>query len=96
MTPDLVFVSGLLSGLAASLHCAGLCGGIAAMLMPALPGGGALSARIRLSFLAKMQAGRAAVYVAAGTAAGSDMAEAGQDGGEQGGRSSGTTSARRR
>jgi len=70
MTPDLVFVSGLLSGLAASLHCAGLCGGIAAMLMPALPGGGALSARIRLSFLAKMQAGRAAVYVAAGTAAG--------------------------
>ena len=70
MTPDLVFVSGLLSGLAASLHCAGLCGGIAAMLMPALPAGGALPASTRLAFLARMQAGRAGVYVAAGTAAG--------------------------
>lgn len=70
MTPELLFVSGLLSGLAASVHCAGLCGGIAAMLMPVQPTGDALSARARLSFLAQMQAGRAAVYVAAGAAAG--------------------------
>lgn len=70
MTPDLVLLSGLLSGLAASLHCAGLCGGIAAMLMPALPTGGALPARTRLAFVVNMQAGRAAVYVTSGAAAG--------------------------
>lgn len=70
MTLELAFVSGLLSGLAASLHCAGLCGGIAAMLLPVPPAGGAISTRARLSFLTKMQAGRASVYVTAGMAAG--------------------------
>lgn len=71
MTLEMVVVSGLLTGVASSLHCAGLCGGIASMLVAAARPGDTVSGAARLSFLTRMQLGRAAVYVTAGAVAGS-------------------------
>jgi hypothetical protein len=70
MSLEIVLASGMLTGLASSLHCAGLCGGVAAMFVPAPEGAGAAHLA-RLSFLLRMQIGRAAVYIAAGSVAGS-------------------------
>lgn len=67
MTLEIVLASGMLTGLASSLHCAGLCGGIAAMFVPVpadIPG----ASTARVPFLLQMQLGRAAVYIAAGGA----------------------------
>ncbi len=72
MALDTVLASGLLTGLAGSLHCAGLCGGVASMLLNARQAGGtAATAGARLSFLSRLQLGRAAVYILAGGMAGS-------------------------
>ncbi|WP_054310628.1 sulfite exporter TauE/SafE family protein [Mesorhizobium sp. 1M-11] len=72
MALDTVLASGLLTGLAGSLHCAGLCGGVASMLLTARQAGGAaVTTGARLSFLSRLQVGRAAVYVLAGGIAGS-------------------------
>ena len=62
---SLTFVGGLLMGLASSLHCAGMCGGIASSLMFAFSPGDDPLARVRAHFAA--QAGRVAVYMASGT-----------------------------
>ncbi|MFD0388574.1 sulfite exporter TauE/SafE family protein [Tistrella bauzanensis] len=62
------FMGGLLLGLAGSLHCAGICGGIAsATLIAADPGG---TARARAGALMQIQLGRAATYTLAGGAVG--------------------------
>lgn len=72
MALDTVLASGLLTGFAGSLHCAGLCGGVASMLLTARQAEGATaSIGTRLSFLSRLQLGRAAVYVLAGGMAGS-------------------------
>ena len=70
MTLEMVLASGLLTGLASSLHCAGLCGGIGSVMLAghARSGSAAIG---RLSFLAQMQVGRAVVYITAGSLAGS-------------------------
>lgn len=67
---DIGFLAGLLLGLASALHCAGMCGGIAASLMFTLrPAGGAgLAADLRVLILA--QAARVTAYVAAGSVLG--------------------------
>lgn len=62
---SLTFAGGLLMGLASSLHCAGMCGGIASSLMFAFSPEDDPGARIRAHFAA--QVGRIAVYIAAGT-----------------------------
>ena len=65
---ELTFLAGLLAGLAASLHCVGMCGPIASGLVFALaPQGSAHSA---LPTLLVAQAGRVSAYVAAGAAVG--------------------------
>jgi uncharacterized protein len=64
----LALASGLLLGLGASLHCAGMCGGIASSLMFMLDPKAGASGRARVLFLA--QAGRVSAYVAAGAAVG--------------------------
>jgi sulfite exporter TauE/SafE len=70
MTLEMVLASGFLTGLASSLHCAGLCGGVASMMLAG--NGRSGSAAIgRLSFLTRMQVGRAMVYIVAGSLAGS-------------------------
>lgn len=62
----LSFTSGVLLGFSSSLHCAGMCGGIAASLMLGL---GRASGQVRT--LLTLQAGRVAAYVAAGAFLGS-------------------------
>jgi sulfite exporter TauE/SafE len=59
--------SGFAVGLASSLHCAGMCGGIGASIAFLAPDGGAAA---RLRVLAEAQAGRVAAYVAAGMVVG--------------------------
>lgn len=61
---DLSFLGGLLLGLASSLHCAGMCGGIASGLLLAFEPGRGVGARARVLLVA--QAGRITAYVAAG------------------------------
>lgn len=61
---DLSFLGGLILGLASSLHCAGMCGGIASGLLLAFEPGHGVGARARVLLVA--QAGRIAAYVAAG------------------------------
>lgn len=61
---DLSFIGGLLLGLASSLHCAGMCGGIASGLLLAFDPGQGSGARLRV--LLASQLGRIAYYVAAG------------------------------
>lgn len=70
MTLEMVLASGLLTGLASSLHCAGLCGGVASVML-AGNGRGGSAVLGKLSFLTQMQVGRAMVYIAAGSLAGS-------------------------
>ncbi|WP_018388270.1 sulfite exporter TauE/SafE family protein [Ancylobacter sp. FA202] len=61
---DLSFIGGLILGFASSLHCAGMCGGIASGLLLAFEPGRGPGARLRVLLVA--QAGRIASYVAAG------------------------------
>ncbi len=69
MAPDsLTFLGGLLLGVASSLHCIGMCSGIASSLMFAFSSGGETADRGRALMAA--QAGRVVIYVAAGTAVG--------------------------
>jgi sulfite exporter TauE/SafE len=65
---ELTFLAGLLAGLAASLHCAGMCGPIASGLVLALAPQG--SARSPLPTLLVAQAGRISAYVLAGALVG--------------------------
>mgnify|MGYP001174710052 CR=1 FL=1 len=66
------FMGGLLLGLAGSLHCAGICGGIAsATLLAARP---AATARGRAGALLRIQSGRALTYTLAGAVAGTGSA----------------------
>lgn len=68
MPGEISFLGGLLAGLASSLHCAGMCGGIAASLMFTLaPEGG--TAR-RAGILMTAQSGRMTAYVLAGAVLG--------------------------
>ena len=61
---DLSFIGGLILGFASSLHCAGMCGGIASGLLLAFEPGRGPGARLRVLLVA--QAGRIASYGAAG------------------------------
>lgn len=61
---DLSFIGGLILGFASSLHCAGMCGGIASGVLLAFEPGRGPGARLRVLLVA--QAGRIASYVAAG------------------------------
>jgi sulfite exporter TauE/SafE len=66
------FMGGLLLGLAGSLHCAGICGGIAsATLLAARP---VATARGRAGALLRIQSGRALTYTLAGAVAGTGSA----------------------
>ncbi|MFG1461976.1 sulfite exporter TauE/SafE family protein [Xanthobacter sp. DSM 24535] len=68
MTGDFTCVGGALMGLAGSLHCAGLCGGIASsLLLATAPGGPALGAPALMA----TQLGRALTYTAFGATVGS-------------------------
>ncbi|WP_417805973.1 sulfite exporter TauE/SafE family protein [Thalassospira lucentensis] len=60
-----VIITGLLMGLASSLHCAGMCGAIAASILTAGRGTDA-SPKRQLTPLILMQIGRAATYIVAG------------------------------
>ncbi len=70
MTAQLVFAltSGLVLGLGASLHCAGMCSGIASTLMFLFDPGRGAAGRARVLLLAQL--GKASAYVAAGAAVG--------------------------
>ena len=69
MTPGIfAFLGGLLLGLASSLHCVGMCGGVASSLMFAFSSGDALKERARA--LSAAQAGRVLVYIVAGASVG--------------------------
>lgn len=61
---DLTFLGGLMLGLASSLHCAGMCGGIASGVLMAFDPRQGPAGRARV--LLTSQAGRIASYVAAG------------------------------
>ena len=65
MSISYVIISGLLLGLASSLHCAGMCGAIASNILAA---GGLLkgSTKRQLRALILMQAGRSTTYIFAG------------------------------
>ena len=74
---DLTFLGGLLLGYASSLHCAGMCGGIAAGVLFAFDGRNAPEsggqhrrATRRARILLTSQAGRILAYIAAGTVVG--------------------------
>lgn len=62
---DLTFLGGLLLGFASSLHCAGMCGGIAASLMFAFDGKKGHSERTRVLLITQL--GRVLAYVSVGT-----------------------------
>lgn len=62
---DLSFVGGLLLGLASSLHCAGMCGGIASGLVFAFDPQGGRARQATVLLVSQM--GRIASYVLAGT-----------------------------
>tara|TARA_R110000744_G_scaffold77899_2_gene153596 strand:+ start:24958 stop:25737 length:780 start_codon:yes stop_codon:yes gene_type:complete len=61
---QLSLAGGLLAGFASSLHCAGMCGGIASGLMLSLSPDGETSTRARTILLAQL--GRVSAYVLAG------------------------------
>lgn len=61
-------VAGLFMGLASSLHCAGVCGGIASSLL--LAGSGPAAVGGRAGVLLQMQAGRVLTYLLGGAAVG--------------------------
>ncbi|MEW6639060.1 MAG: sulfite exporter TauE/SafE family protein [Pseudomonadota bacterium] len=63
-----VVLAGLLLGLASSLHCLGMCGGIAASLSFAAPGGPSLRSLLAPTLL--INAGRITGYVVAGALVG--------------------------
>ncbi|MAL41250.1 MAG: hypothetical protein CMO04_15370 [Thalassospira sp.] len=65
MSISYVIISGLLLGLASSLHCAGMCGAIASNILVA-GGQSAFSSRRQLRTLLLMQLGRAMIYILAG------------------------------
>ena len=65
---QLSLAGGLLAGFASSLHCAGMCGGIASGLMLTLSPDGDTAARARIILLAQL--GRVAAYVLAGAIVG--------------------------
>ena len=65
---QLSLAGGLLAGFASSLHCAGMCGGIASGLMLTLSPDGRTSSRARIILL--VQLGRVAAYVLAGATVG--------------------------
>lgn len=66
---SLTFAGGMVLGLASSLHCAGMCGGIASVLsMSVEPESDAVAARAR--GLLTLQAGRVFAYALMGTAVG--------------------------
>jgi sulfite exporter TauE/SafE len=65
---QLSLAGGLLAGFASSLHCAGMCGGIASGLMLTLSPDGDTAARARIILLAQL--GRVAAYVLAGAVVG--------------------------
>ncbi len=65
----IVTMSGLLMGLASSLHCAGQCGGIATSMLLATSGPGSTPAA-RAATLISTQLGRATTYMLAGAAVG--------------------------
>ncbi|MEN2986758.1 sulfite exporter TauE/SafE family protein [Tistrella sp. BH-R2-4] len=65
---ELSFAGGFLMGAASSLHCAGMCGGIAAGLMFSFDGEG--GTRGRLKALAAAHAGRVVAYATAGLVVG--------------------------
>lgn len=65
---QLSLAGGLLAGFASSLHCVGMCGGIASGLMLSLSPDGDNSARARI--LLQAQLGRVAAYVLAGAIVG--------------------------
>lgn len=70
---SLGFMSGIVAGFAASIHCLAMCGGIAAALSLRGAGaqaGGAAALAGRASFLMQAQGARVMVYVALGAAAG--------------------------
>lgn len=60
-----VIITGLLMGLASSLHCAGMCGAIAASILAA-GGGTHAPPKRQLTPLILMQIGRAVTYISAG------------------------------
>ncbi|MFG1423326.1 sulfite exporter TauE/SafE family protein [Roseixanthobacter liquoris] len=75
MTGEFTFVGGALMGLAGSLHCAGLCGGIASSLLLAsapngAPNGASRGAALRAPALLATQLGRALTYTAFGATVG--------------------------
>jgi sulfite exporter TauE/SafE len=61
---ELSILGGFLAGFASSLHCIGMCGGIASGLMFSLAPGGQARDRMRVLFL--LQTGRIFAYVLAG------------------------------
>lgn len=65
---ELTFLAGILAGLAASLHCVGMCGPIASGLVLALAPGG--TAHAPLPTLLVAQSGRVTAYVIAGALVG--------------------------
>ena len=65
---ELDFLAGLIAGLAASIHCLSMCGGVAAAI--AVNAGAARGPLGRAVVLTKAQLARVAVYVALGVAAG--------------------------
>jgi sulfite exporter TauE/SafE len=65
---QLSLAGGLLAGFASSLHCAGMCGGIASGLMLTLSPDGDSAARARVILLAQL--GRVSAYVLAGAIVG--------------------------
>lgn len=64
MPVEISFLGGLLAGLASSLHCVGMCGGIAASLMLTLAPDE--KSQSRAATLMTAQAGRVTAYVAVG------------------------------
>ena len=65
MSISTVIITGLLMGLASSLHCAGMCGAIAASILAA-GGGTDAPPKRQLTPLILMQIGRAVTYIVAG------------------------------
>lgn len=65
---ELSIFGGFLAGLASSLHCVGMCGGISASLMISLSGEDSAADRARTIIL--LQMGRVASYILAGTVLG--------------------------
>lgn len=65
---ELSLLGGLLAGLASSLHCVGMCGGIASSMMMGLAPGEDSAARGRVLLLAQM--GRISAYILVGAALG--------------------------